>query len=119
MLAEVVHGPNDDDELSKKSPQEESKTKKRKHAGEPPTFLTRNNAYVRKTVLYFFVSLNTKKAKLKQQSFHVIRRELRMANVDANCHPGNHGYLEVDFRANHLMHVDPVHPKISADLSEN
>jgi len=35
-----------------------------------------------------------------------------MANVDANCHPGNHGYLEVDFRANHLMHVDPVHPKI-------
>jgi hypothetical protein len=28
VLAEVVHGPNDDDELSKKSPQEESKTKK-------------------------------------------------------------------------------------------
>ena len=38
--------------------------------------------------------------------------ELRMANVDANCHPGNHRYLDVDFRANHLMHVDPVHPKI-------
>ena len=38
--------------------------------------------------------------------------ELRMANVDANCHPGNHRYLEVDFRANHLMDVDPVHPKV-------